>query len=179
MDTNFEKVLVRPVNYTIGTLIHQMVEGQIDASTLRFAGSAEQWSKKKCCIFIESLLMGIPVPMITLVRRNKKAFETYSNQKWVLLPDDRGKPFVYDVLHGRQILFALLEFTGNDPSSPHNNFKLRDLEILTQLEGQDYQTIAQGYPLLDNIPISVSLIENYDRSDDRFLDKISVRLNQR
>jgi uncharacterized protein with ParB-like and HNH nuclease domain len=179
MDTNFEKVLVRPVNYTIGTIIHQMIKGQIDATTVHFAGSGEQWTQKKSCLFIESLLMGIPSPSITLVKRSKQIFETHSVCKRIDPPKNEKGTLVYDVLDGRQILFTLLEFTGNDPSSPHNNFKLRDLKFLTQLEGQDYQTIVQDSSFFENIPISVSLIENYDRSDDRFLDKISVRLNQR
>ena len=92
----------------------------------------DAWTKRRKSRYIESLILGIPVPQIILADRKT----------------ERGK---YLVLDGKQRLLALRQFVGADEGSKNNNFRLQGLEVRKELNGETFSDI-------ENDPSSVSIL---------------------
>jgi hypothetical protein len=122
----------------------------------------DAWNITRKSRFIESLILGFPVPQIVLATNNK----------------EKGK---FIVLDGKQRLLTILQFYG-DSATPNNSFTLKDLEFLDNLNGCQYQDIENDFNLndildqLDNQTIRTIVIRNW--KTESFLHKIFLRLNQ-
>lgn len=118
----------------------------------------DAWRPERKSRLIESILLGLPIPQIVLAERQ----------------DERGK---FIVLDGKQRLLTLLQFFGEARDSPYNKFTLKDLEVLTELNGLRFDTLsAESKREFLNYAIRSSVIRNWP--DSAFLEIVFVRLNE-
>jgi hypothetical protein len=153
------EILVAGSDWTTATLLDQLVRGNIQLNP-RFQ-RRDAWNIDRKSRFIESIILGFPIPQIVLA----------SNEK------ERGK---FIVLDGKQRLLTILQFYGKS-ETPNNNFTLRRLEFRKDLNGFSYRDLQgdSNYTSvldpLDNQTIRTTLIRNW--RTESFLYKIFLRLN--
>lgn len=154
-EEKFSELLVAPADWTIETLYSQIGRQiELDPDFQR----RNVWSAKAKSRFIESLILGIPIPQI-------------------LLSAKPGSKSSFLVLDGKQRLLTIKEFLdGNLPNG--NRFKLRELRVLTDLEGKTWAEIKED-------PDSASKLLNETQrttvlrgwKDESVLYEIFYRLN--
>lgn len=146
-------------DWTTATIRDQLTRENIQLNP-RFQ-RRDAWNITRKSRFIESLILGFPVPLIVLAANNK----------------EKGK---FIVLDGKQRLLTILQFYG-DSDTPNNSFTLKDLEFLDNLNGCQYQDLKNDVNLndfldqLDNQTIRTIVIRNW--KTESFLHKIFLRLN--
>lgn len=148
-------------DWTVETVISQLTKDRISLTPTFQRRDA--WRIDKKSRFIESILLGLPIPQIVLAEDNEV----------------RGQ---FLVLDGKQRLLTLLQFVGEAPNSKWNSFRLKDLNYLTELEGKTYNDLvgsgnydefAQAFM---NYPIRSSIIRNWP--NPKYLETVFVRLNE-
>jgi hypothetical protein len=151
------EIVVYGTDWTTETILTQLIRGNIELNP-RFQ-RRDAWDIKRKSRFIESLILGLPVPQIVLAEKEKGS---------------------YIVLDGKQRLLTILQFY-NKSESENNNFKLRNLAFLSELNGKGYEDIKND-PLhenkltaLDNQTIRTTLIRNW--RSKAFLYTVFLRLN--
>ncbi|MFM8307968.1 MAG: DUF262 domain-containing protein [Microcystis aeruginosa] len=153
------ETVVAGSDWTIATIRDQLIRENIQLNP-RFQ-RRDAWNITRKSRFIESLILGFPVPQIVLATNNK----------------EKGK---FIVLDGKQRLLTILQFYG-DSATPNNSFTLKDLEFLDNLNGCQYQDLENDFNLndisdqLDNQTIRTIVIRNW--KTESFLHKIFLRLN--
>ncbi|KAB0241762.1 DUF262 domain-containing protein [Microcystis aeruginosa EAWAG127a] len=153
------ETVVAGSDWTTATIRDQLIRENIQLNP-RFQ-RRDAWNITRKSRFIESLILGFPVPLIVLATNNK----------------EKGK---FIVLDGKQRLLTILQFYG-DSTTPNNSFTLKDLEFLDNLNGCQYQDIENDFNLndfldqLDNQTIRTIVIRNW--KTESFLHKIFLRLN--
>uniref|UniRef100_B8HLQ0 GmrSD restriction endonucleases N-terminal domain-containing protein n=1 Tax=Cyanothece sp. (strain PCC 7425 / ATCC 29141) TaxID=395961 RepID=B8HLQ0_CYAP4 len=153
------EIVVSGTDWTTETILNQLVRGNIKLNP-RFQ-RRDAWNVARKSRFIESLILGFPIPQIVLAADNK----------------ERGK---FIVLDGKQRLLTILQFYGRS-ETPNNAFSLKDLEFRTELNNHKHEELKNNLLFsseldnLDNQPIRTMLIRNW-RSES-FLYKIFLRLN--
>lgn len=153
--------VVWATDWTTETILAQLERGNIELNP-RFQ-RRDAWTLPRKSKFIESLVLGLPVPQIVLAEKHTH----------------RGQ---YIVLDGKQRLLSLLQFQGRATESKHNSFTLSGLEILQrELGGRGFANIERD-PLLSeyynafiNQPIRALIIRNWP--DELFLHVVFLRLN--
>lgn len=108
------------------------------------------WDNKKASLLVESILLNIPIPVIYAAR------EPNENLSW-------------NIVDGLQRLNALQRFYNND-------FPLKGLEILSELNGKKYNTLnmkAKSY--LDDANLRIVLLFEDSHPDIKY--DIFMRLN--
>lgn len=147
-------------DWTCDTIISQLLKKNI-VLTPRFQ-RRDAWPIPRKSLFIESILLGIPIPQVVLAESN----------------DERGR---FLVLDGKQRLITLLQFVGKADESPNNSFRLKGLEVLSELNGSTYEDLLTNPSTQDlvrqfsNYSIRSSIVRNW--KDPALLDTIFVRLN--
>lgn len=153
------ETVVAGSDWTTATIRDQLIRENIQLNP-RFQ-RRDAWNITRKSRFIESLILGFPVPLIVLATNNK----------------EKGK---FIVLDGKQRLLTILQFYG-DSDTPNNSFTLKDLEFLDNLNGCQYQDLKNDVNLndfldqLDNQTIRTIVIRNW--KTESFLHKIFLRLN--
>jgi hypothetical protein len=156
---DFEKVTLHPTDWTAETIVSQLKRGNIvlnPSFQRRDAWNIEQKSR-----FIESLIVGIPVPQIVLAEVEKS----------------KGK---YIVLDGKQRLLSILQFWGLGEGEK-NEYELQGLEIRKKLIGKKLHDLENDpdleadYNALLNQTIRTVVIRNSISID--FLHLVFLRLN--
>jgi hypothetical protein len=153
------ETVVASSDWTTATIRDQLIRENIQLNP-RFQ-RRDAWNITRKSRFIESLILGFPVPLIVLAANNK----------------EKGK---FIVLDGKQRLLTILQFYG-DSDTPNNSFTLKDLEFLDNLNGCQYQDLKNDVNLndfldqLDNQTIRTIVIRNW--KTESFLHKIFLRLN--
>ena len=153
------ETVVAGSDWTTATIRDQLIRENIQLNP-RFQ-RRDAWNITRKSRFIESLILGFPVPQIVLATNNK----------------EKGK---FIVLDGKQRLLTILQFYG-DSDTPNNSFTLKDLEFLDDLDGCQYQDLKNDFNLndfldqLDNQTIRTIVIRNW--KTESFLHKIFLRLN--
>jgi len=153
------ETVVAGSDWTTATIRDQLIRENIQLNP-RFQ-RRDAWNITRKSRFIESLILGFPVPLIVLATNNK----------------EKGK---FIVLDGKQRLLTILQFYG-DSDTPNNSFTLKDLEFLDDLNGCQYQDLKNDFNLndfldqLDNQTIRTIVIRNW--KTESFLHKIFLRLN--
>ena len=153
------ETVVAGSDWTTATIRDQLIRENIQLNP-RFQ-RRDAWNITRKSRFIESLILGFPVPQIVLATNNK----------------EKGK---FIVLDGKQRLLTILQFYG-DSDTPNNSFTLKDLEFLDNLNGCQYQDLENDFNLndfldqLDNQTIRTIVIRNW--KTESFLHKIFLRLN--
>lgn len=157
----FSEAVLHSADWTVETIVAQLAKGNIELNP-RFQ-RRDAWSSRRKSLFIESLILGLPVPQIVLAEKQ----------------GHRGR---YIVLDGKQRLLSLLQFAGlADPEAPNNSFRLSGLEARADLTRKSYRDLTDD-PALDadlnafsNYTIRTVVIRNWPSFD--FLHLVFLRLN--
>lgn len=156
----FSNVVLNSSDWTTETILSQLKKGNIDLRP-NFQ-RRDAWTVLRKSRFIESLILGLPIPQIVLAERS----------------DQRGS---YIVLDGKQRLLSLLQFTGNAPSSKNNEFELSGLEVRRDLVGMNFDDLKirknkqEDLNTLLNQTIRTVVLRNWKSND--FLHMVFLRLN--
>jgi uncharacterized protein with ParB-like and HNH nuclease domain len=155
------EIVVSGSDWTTETIFNQLVRGNIELNP-RFQ-RRDAWDITRKSRFIESLILGFPIPQIVLAANRQ----------------EKGK---FIVLDGKQRLLTILQFYGrSDENIPNNAFALRNLEFRRDLIGKKYEDFKNDILLrselnaLDNQTIRTVLIRSWP--NENLLYKIFLRLN--
>jgi hypothetical protein len=155
----FSSAVVFGTDWTTETLVNQISRLNI-AMNPRFQ-RRDAWDVGRKSRFIESLILGLPVPQIVLA-------------------EDQSSRGRYLVLDGKQRLLSLLQFWGLGTGNK-NAYGLSGLDIrrdLTRRTRKDLETdpnLADDLRSLDNQTIRTIVIRNWPDQD--FLHLLFLRLN--
>ncbi|MFJ2602534.1 DUF262 domain-containing protein [Pantoea agglomerans] len=157
---DFSAAVVSGSDWTTETIISQINKNNIELDP-RFQ-RRDAWDKKRKSKFIESLILGFPIPQIVLAEKK----------------DKKGS---FIVLDGKQRLLSIRQFSAEKQDLIYNQLKLTSLEIRKDLNGNSLTSI-QNNPLLDeelssfeNQTIRTIVIRNWPSED--FLYHVFLRLN--
>lgn len=150
------------VTYTLDWSVQSLLEKigtsfDIDPSFQR----RDAWSRRHKSRYIESLMLGLPVPQIVLA-------------------EDRTRKGRFIVLDGKQRLLTMKQFAN--PQESQKGLSLGKLEFLTQFNGKTYEKIKKvddGEGWLEAFlsqPVRTIVVRNWGKS--AVLYQIFVRLNQ-
>lgn len=153
---NFEDSVIWGTDWTTETIVNQLKKGTIDLNPKFQRRNA--WSDVAKSRFIESLILGLPIPQIILAEKK----------------DVKGN---YIVIDGKQRLLTIISFFSKKENSNFKPFKLKGLNILTNLNGKTYENLefASIINQLNNQSIRTSIIKNWKNED--FLYTVFLRLN--
>jgi hypothetical protein len=152
-------IVVAGTDWTTATIVDQLVRENIQLNP-RFQ-RRDAWNIVRKSRFIESIILGFPIPQIVLA----------SNEK------ERGK---FIVLDGKQRLLTILQFYGKS-ETPNDSFALKGLEFRPELNNYRHEDLESNLFFksvlaeLDNQTIRTTLIRNW--RTESFLYKIFLRLN--
>ena len=151
--------VVTASDWTTQTILSQLEKGNINLNP--DFQRRQAWRSGRKSQFIESLILGIPVPQLVLAERKQK----------------KGS---YLVIDGKQRLLTLLQFTAK-PGGEFAPFVLSGLPIREDLNGKSYKDLEED-PLLtedatnfENQTIRTVVIRNW--KDENFLYTVFLRLN--
>ncbi len=154
----FSEAVLHAADWTVETIVSQLARGNIEMNP-RFQ-RRDAWRIHRKSAFIESLILGLPVPQIVLAEKKGQ----------------RGK---YIVLDGKQRLLSLLQFTAN-AEGPNNGFRLSGLEARIDLVRRSYESLNE--PAFENdlnaflnYTVRTVVIRNWPSYD--FLHLVFLRLN--
>lgn len=153
-----QKIVVAGTDWTTATIFDQIVRENIQLNP-RFQ-RRDAWDITRKSRFIESLILGFPIPQIVLAAQK-----------------ERGK---FIVLDGKQRLLTILQFYGSS-KTPNNAFALKNLEFRTDMNGSTYEDLRnhlffnKELDELDNQTIRTIVLRNVE--SETFLYKIFLRLN--
>jgi Protein of unknown function DUF262 len=155
--------VVTGTDWTAETILRQLERGNIELNP-RFQ-RRETWDDARKSAFIESLILGLPIPQLVLAERK----------------DQRGS---YIVIDGKQRLIALRRFAATDATDSGDNFAplhLRKLEVRPDLEGmtladlQNSPDHAGDVSAFENETIRTVVVRAWP--DEDFLYRVFLRLN--
>ncbi len=157
---HFSSAVVSGNDWTTETLINQINKGNI----LLNPGfqRRDAWDKKRKSLFVESLILGLPVPQIVLAESKER----------------RGS---YIVLDGKQRMLSIRQFAASPNDPNFEQLKLTGLEIRDDLKGKTLQCLQDDLALFDDLsafenqPIRTVVIKNWPNED--FLYHVFLRLN--
>lgn len=156
---DFSSAVVFSSDWTTETIVSQVQRSNIVLNP-KFQ-RRDAWDLKRKSRFLESLLVGLPVPQ-------------------VVLAESRDKRGSYVVLDGKQRLLSLLQYWGF-AAGPRNAFALTGLDIRPNLNGLTYAELAakpehqDDFRQLLNQTIRTVVIRNWPSYD--FLHLVFLRLN--
>src|SRR5215471_18856946 len=151
--------VVTGTDWTTETVVSQLKRGNIQLDP-RFQ-RRDAWKRDRKSRFIESLIVGLPIPQIVLAESKR----------------ERGK---FIVLDGKQRLLSILQFWGLGEGE-NNGYALSGLTLrgdLTKRSFTDLSTNANyeaDYNALCNQAIRTVVIRNW--RDTNFLHTVFLRLN--
>jgi hypothetical protein len=149
---------VQDTDWTTETILLQLKKDNIKLNP-RFQ-RRDAWDDERKSKFIESLLLGLPIPQIVLAENHEK----------------KG---TFIVIDGKQRLLALQKFAMTEDQG--RSLKLRDLSLLKNLNGLTYQNIKETpehqhlIPVFENQTIRTTVIRGW--RDENVLYTIFYRLN--
>ncbi len=160
LTSNLRVATTQGTDWTTGTILNQVERQRIQLNP-NFQ-RRDAWTQERKSKFIESLMLGFPIPQIVLAE-----------------PLEQRNKFI--VIDGKQRLLSLLQFAGSEQAS--DNFEpltLQGLEILRDLNGKTREEVEEsGYvdllDDLDNRTIRTIVIRGWE--DDSILYHIFLRLN--
>lgn len=153
---DFKDIFIVPSDWTVSTLRQELVD-IVDLEPHFQRRSV--WTVRAKSKFIESLILGIPIPQILLAERREARNE-------------------FLVLDGKQRLSAIKEFF-DEPTEERSPFKLQGLEDLDELNGHSWHSLKENFPrivrAIDASVIRTAVIRGWRRDD--VLYEIFHRLN--
>lgn len=159
-DDQIRQAVVTATDWTTETILTQINKGNILLNP-RFQ-RRDAWTKKRKSKFLESLVLGLPVPQLVLAESK----------------ESRGK---YLVLDGKQRLLSIRQFAASQNDSTFKQLKLSGLEIRKDLNGKSLEHLQEKIELYDDLagfenqPIRTVIIKNWP--NETFLYHVFLRLN--
>jgi hypothetical protein len=145
---NISQLNIVADKYAIYTICRRIERGEIDLSP-EFQRSSDLWDEGMKSRLIESILIGIPLPLFY--------FDVTNNDKWI-------------IIDGLQRLCAFRDFIVN------KSLKLTELEFLKHLEGMSFDQIDAGFQRdIEETTISAYLLKAPTPPDAKF--NIFKRIN--
>ena len=147
-------------DWTAETIISQLERGNIDLEPSFQRRSA--WRENKESLFIESLILGLPIPQL-------------------ILADSKTKRGAYIVIDGKQRLLTIRKFVSVDEDNNFVPLKLRGLEKRKDLNGKTYSDflddtkLEEDLAVFQNSNIRTIVIRNWNR--DTYLYEVFLRIN--
>lgn len=151
--------VVSGTDWTTETVVSQLKRGNIQMNP-RFQ-RRDAWKRDRKSRFIESLIVGLPIPQIVLAESKQ----------------DRGK---FIVLDGKQRLLSILQFWGLGDGE-NNAYALSGLTLRADLKRKTFKDLStdpdreSDYNALCNQAIRTVVIRNW--KDTNFLHTVFLRLN--
>jgi hypothetical protein len=151
--------VVSGTDWTTETIVSQLKRGNIQLNP-RFQ-RRDAWKRDRKSRFIESLIVGLPIPQIVLAESKQ----------------DRG---TFIVLDGKQRLLTILQFWGLGEGE-NNAFTLSGLTLRDDLKRKSFADLStdpnheSDYNALCNQAIRTVVIRNWKDTD--FLHTVFLRLN--
>lgn len=158
--STFSQAVIWGTDWTTETVNSQLLKNNIDLFP-KFQ-RRDAWSNQAKSRFIESLILGLPIPQIILAEKTKQ----------------RGK---YIVIDGKQRLLTIRRFFSIEQNDEFKPLRLSGLEILTQLNGKTYKNIKENPDFfeelnqLENQSIRTVVLKNWP--NEEFLFTVFLRLN--
>ena len=156
---NISEVILSSSDWSVETILDRFASEHIQINPNSWRRHA--WDLVVKSRFIESIILGFPIPQILLAADLK----------------ERGK---YAVVDGNQRLLSILEFYGGTETG-NNGFVLTGLEFRTDLNGCTYKLIDSNFALnfigedLKAQVIRIIILRNWQSQS--LLDNIYSRLN--
>lgn len=147
-------------DWTAETILSQLSRFNIDLDPTFQRRSA--WNLKKQSLFIESLILGLPIPQLILAEA----------------PGKRGSFIVID---GKQRLLAIRRFGVRENKVEFPMLRLRGLNELRRLNGKSYHDLCSELDLSDdraafeNSSIRTIIIRNWKHEE--YLYEVFLRIN--
>lgn len=157
---NFSDAVLWGTDWTTETIISQLKKGNIELSP-NFQ-RRDAWGVDRKSSFIESIILGLPIPQIILAERK----------------DKRGS---YIVIDGKQRLLSIRQYSVTDENDEFEPLKLGGLKVLDDLNGKTYQEVSEQLDFskynnaFDNQSIRTVIIRNWP--SQTFLYTVFLRLN--
>lgn len=157
---DFQQAVIWGTDWTTDTIVNQLNKGNIDLDP-KFQ-RREAWTPPRKSRFIESLILGLPIPQIILAERK----------------DKKG---TYIVIDGKQRLISIRQFFSklNDEEFPRLKLTgLNSLSVLNHLSFIDLERnpVFEDYATaIENQTIRTIVIRNWP--NEEFLYNVFLRLN--
>jgi hypothetical protein len=154
------QTVVFATDWTADTIIGQLQKGNINLDPAFQRRDA--WTVPRKSKFIESLVLGLPIPQIVLAESFEK----------------KGKFIVID---GKQRLLSLQQFAGINLEEGTTPLTLNGLEILKRLNGKTYDDVSSDgrlhdyFTAFENQTIRTVIVRNWQTEETLYL--IFHRLN--
>lgn len=132
LDKVVSKAVLWSTDWTIETIFSQLTKGNIELNP-EFQ-RREAWNDEKKSLFIESILIGLPIPQIVLAER-------------------KDRPGSYLVIDGKQRLLTLRKFCANSKDKAFIPFGLKGLTIRSDLNGSTLEDLNSNPKLSDDARI--------------------------
>jgi hypothetical protein len=156
----FSDAVLWGTDWTTETIISQLKKGNIELSP-NFQ-RRDAWGVERKSGFIESIVLGLPIPQIILAERK----------------DKRGS---YIVIDGKQRLLSIRQYCVKEDNDEFQPLKLTGLKVLDDLNGKTYKEIIEQFDFskyntaFDNQSIRTVIIRNWPNQG--FLYTVFLRLN--
>jgi hypothetical protein len=157
---NFSEAVLWSTDWTTETIISQLKKGNIELSP-NFQ-RRDAWGTDRKSKFIESIILGLPIPQIILAERK----------------DKRGS---YIVIDGKQRLLSIRQFCVTDDNDTFEPLKLARLKVLNDLNALTYSELekkadfSRYISAFENQAIRTVIIRNWPNQN--FLYTVFLRLN--
>ena len=141
-------------------MLGQISRGNINLDPIFQRRSA--WNTTRQSLFIESLVLGLPIPQL-------------------ILAEDRRKKGSYIVIDGKQRLLAIRAFSARTDGDDFTPLRLRGLKEMNQINGKRYQDLLKDDAFSDelaafeNSSIRTVIIRNW--SNEAYLYEVFLRIN--
>jgi uncharacterized protein with ParB-like and HNH nuclease domain len=156
----YSKAVIWGTDWTAETIISQLRKKNIELNP-EFQ-RRDAWDADKKSKFIESLILGLPVPPI-------------------ILAEKREKKNSYIVIDGKQRLLSIMQFCKSVKDTEYDSLLLKNLEILQKINGLNYEALLENkndddyVTSFDNQTIRAVVIKNWP--NEKFLYTVFLRLN--
>lgn len=147
-------------DWTAETMMSQLARENIDLDPSFQRRSA--WTDKKQSLFIESLILGLPIPQL-------------------ILAEAKGKKGSFIVIDGKQRLLSIRRFGSTEADGKFTPLKLKGLGELERLNGKTYSELSRDPALAEdlaayqNASIRTIVIRNWQ--SEAYLYEIFLRIN--
>jgi len=147
-------------DWTTETIVNQLRRGNINLNP-RFQ-RRNAWDTLRKSLFVESLILGLPVPQI-------------------ILAEDKGKKGGFVVIDGKQRLLTLRQFSARPEGDDFEQLRLSGLSDRPELNGLTYSALQENerfsgeLNIFDNQTIRTVVIRGW--KDERYLYSVFLRIN--
>jgi hypothetical protein len=147
-------------DWTTETVVTQLKRENINLNP-RFQ-RRNAWTNTRKSLFIESLILGLPIPQI-------------------ILAEEKGRKGSFIVIDGKQRLTTLRQFLSEDDDQIFPQLKLADLEDRRDLNGMTYKRLQSDVSFRDDLnnfenqTIRTVVIRGW--KDEKYLYSVFLRIN--